>query len=156
MMKILVAVDGSGHSEAVIDEVARRHFPADSEVRVISVVEPPYIGEGGDMQLYDAIESGLRERARAAVEEAATKLRTDEGSRQLSVTTEVFSGSPKGAILKEAEAVGADLIMVGSHGQGMLERCLLGSVSQAVALHATCSVEIVRSPKKQTSESKPQ
>jgi Universal stress protein family len=36
----------------------------------------------------------------------------------------------------------------------MLDRFLLGSVSQAVALHAKCSVEIVRSPKRQTSDSK--
>ena len=100
------------------------------------------------------IEKTARERARAAVEKAAAKLRADEESRQLNVTTEVLSGSPKRVILEEAEAFGADLIVVGSHGHGMLERFLLGSVSQAVALHAKCSVEIVRSPKTQTSESK--
>lgn len=55
-------------------------------------------------------------------------------------------------ILEEAEAFGADLIVVGSHGHGMLERFLLGSVSQAVALHASCSVEIVRGQKTQTSD----
>ena len=110
-MKILVAVDGSGHSAAVVDEIARRHFPADSEVRVISVVESPYsvtpyLDGGGDMQLYQVMESASRESARVAVEKAATKLRADEGSRQLSVTTEVLSGSPKGVILEDAEAFG--------------------------------------------------
>lgn len=43
-----------------------------------------------------------------------------------------------------AEEFRADLIMVGSHGHGAIERFLLGSVSQAVALHAKCSVEIIR------------
>jgi nucleotide-binding universal stress UspA family protein len=37
--------------------------------------------------------------------------------------------------------------VVGSHGRGFWKRLLLGSVSQAVAAHATCSVEIVRDPK---------
>ena len=37
-----------------------------------------------------------------------------------------------------------DLIVVGSHGYRPLKRFLMGSVSQAVALHAQCSVEIVR------------
>jgi nucleotide-binding universal stress UspA family protein len=157
-MKILLAIDGSEHSEAAVDEIARQHFPADSEVRVISVVEPyfpeTFSGEGMNMGLYVEIENTARERARAAVEKAAAKLRADEESRQLNVTTEVMSGSPKRVIIEEAEAFGADLIVVGSHGYGMVERFLLGSVSQAVALHARCSVEIVRSPKTQKSESK--
>ena len=99
------------------------------------------------MPLYAELETLARNRARAAVDTAAATLRTDEGSRQLNVTTTVVSGSPKALILEEAEAFGADLIVVGSHGHGMVERFLLGSVSQAVALHAGCSVEIVRSLK---------
>ena len=158
-MRILLAIDGSGHSEAAVDEIARQHFPADSEVRVISVVEPPYFpesfpGGGVNMSLYAEMDNVARERARAAVDKAAAKLRTNERSRQLNITTEVPSGSPKVVILEEAEAFGADLIVVGSHGHGMFDRFLLGSVSQAVALHAKCSVEIVRRPKTQASESK--
>ena len=157
-MKILLAIDGSESSEAGVDEIARQHFPVDSEVRVISVVEPAYLPEtfsveGGNMSFYVELEKDATVRARAVVEKAAAKLRTDEASRQLNVTAEVLSGSPKRMILEEAEAFGADLIVVGSHGHGMLERFLLGSVSQAVALHAKCSVEIVRSPNTQTSES---
>ena len=51
---------------------------------------------------------------------------------------------PKEAILDEASRWNADLIVVGSHGRGGIDRFLLGSVSEAVALHATCSVEIIR------------
>jgi len=158
-MRILLAIDGSGPSEAAVDEIARQHFPADSQVRVISVVESPnfpetYPGGGVNMIMYEEIEKTGREWARAAVEKAAAKLRVDEEICQVNVTTEVLSGSPKGVILEQADAFGADLIVVGSHGYRMLERFLLGSVSQAVALHARCSVLIVRGPKTQTSESK--
>jgi nucleotide-binding universal stress UspA family protein len=158
-MRILLAIDGSEHSEAAVDEIARRHFPADSEVRVIFVVAPYFPTtyppwDGVDMNLYDQLEKDALERARAAVEKAAAKLRAGDESSKLNVTTGVLSGSPKGVILEEAEAFGADLIVVGSHGHGALGRFLLGSVSQAVALHAKCSVEIVRSQKPQTSESK--
>jgi len=154
VMRILVATDGSEQSEAAVDEIARQHFPADTEVRVISVVEPLSFGEGVDMGLYVEIEKAAHERASAAVEKAAAKFRANEESRQLNVTMEVISGSPKRVILEEAEAFAADLIVVGSHGHGMLERFLIGSVSQGVALHAKCSVEIVRSRKTQPSESK--
>ena len=155
-MRVLLAVDGSDHSGAAIDEIARQHFPPDSEVRVISVVGPPnalttYPSDVVDMDVYVRIENAARERARMAVDNAAAALRAREKSRQLDVTTDVLSGSPKRVILEDAEAFGADLIVVGSHGHGMLDRFLLGSVSQAVALHATCSVEIVRIPKTQSS-----
>ena len=55
-MRILLAIDGSEQSEAAVDEIARQHFPADTEVRVISVVEPPNLGEGVDMSFYVEIE----------------------------------------------------------------------------------------------------
>jgi nucleotide-binding universal stress UspA family protein len=160
-MRILLATDGSEQSEAAVDEIARRQFPVDSEVRVISVFEPLSVLAGSydgsvDMRIYDGMEQAAHERARAAVEKATAKLLADKDDRILNVTMGVLSGSPKRVILEEAERFGADLIVVSSHGHGMLERFLLGSVSQAVALHAKCSVEIVRSPKTSTSESKKQ
>ena len=74
----------------------------------------------------------------------------------MKITSAVPDGPPKRVILEEAEAFGADLIVLGSHGYGAFERFLLGSVSQSVALHAKCSVEIVRRPKTQTSVGKKQ
>ena len=67
-MRILLAIDGSEQSESAVDEIARQHFPADTEVRVISVVEPyfpeTFSGEGMNMSLYVEIENTARERAR--------------------------------------------------------------------------------------------
>ncbi len=157
-MRILLAIDGSGHSEAAVREVDGRHLSAESEVRVISVVEPiqyyyagEYPGAVPSISPYAEVEKASGEGARAAVESATAKLRSNGEARQLRVTTDVISGSPKQVILDEAERFGADLIIVGSHGHGgMVERFLLGSVSLAVAQHARCSVEIVRIPKPET------
>jgi len=155
-MRILLAVDGSAHSDAAVDEIVRQHFPTDSEVRVISAVEPQMFpgmlaGDAANISMYYAeVEKAEREQARVSVDKAAARLRANEHTGCLSVTTSVIFGSAKRAILDEADAFGADLIVVGSHGQGKLERFLLGSVSQAVALHARCSVEIVRTAGAQT------
>jgi nucleotide-binding universal stress UspA family protein len=51
---------------------------------------------------------------------------------------------PKELILKEASDWGAHLIVLGSHGRRGLDRLLLGSVSEAIAAHAPCSVEVIR------------
>jgi nucleotide-binding universal stress UspA family protein len=62
----------------------------------------------------------------------------------LEITTVIKNGHAKEVILDEAEKWGADLIVLGSHGYSGWQRFLLGSVSNAVATHAHCSVEIVR------------
>ena len=50
----------------------------------------------------------------------------------------------KTIIIDEAARLGADLIVLGSHGRHGVDRFLLGSVSEAVAMHAPCSVEVIR------------
>ena len=144
-MKLLLAIDGSECSGAAVDEVARRPWPEDSQVRILSVVEPsaplvaePYMGALG---YFEEVERVKRKEAAEAVESAAERLRA---ASRLQVSTEVLNGSAKRTIVEEAEEWGADLIVVGSHGYRSWERMLLGSVSQAVAAHARCSVEIVR------------
>ena len=148
-MKILLATDGSTFSDAAVEEVIARPWPHDSEVKVISVVEPPSIAATdpwnvtGDYAL--TIVKQLNERAENAVRDAVYKLSNSE-RQSLKVTSEIAQGPPKRLIVEEADRWGADLIVVGSHGYGMWDRLLLGSVSSAVAFHANCSVEIVRRP----------
>lgn len=145
-MRILIAVDGSSCSEAAVQEMTARPFPTGSEMRVISVVEPPT-----PMPTYPPLESDIEtlykfaaDSAKQAVERAVTTLKAGAESRNLRLTSTVLAGSPKRVIIEEAKRYKADLIVVGSHGYRAWERFLLGSVSQAVAAHAPCSVEIVR------------
>jgi nucleotide-binding universal stress UspA family protein len=163
IMKIVAAVDGSEQSDAVVNEIIRRQFPPESELCVLSVVDPAYPALNSpnvgmdiqfiDTQSYDATQGAAHERARSAVDRAVAMLQATAASRHLAVTAKVLFGAPKDTILEESETFGADLIMVGSHGYGMIERVLLGSVSQSVALHAKCSVEIVRRPPTRTGKS---
>jgi universal stress protein A len=52
---------------------------------------------------------------------------------------------PARAILGLAREVGADLIIIGSHGLSGVERLLLGSTSERVVREAKCTVEVARS-----------
>lgn len=147
-MKILLAIDGSPCSERAVREVGRRPWPDDSQLRIISVVEPPaplvaepYMGVSG---YFEEIEQLKHKQADEVVASAARMLRDAECTSQMGIATEVITGSPKRTIVEESEEWGADLIVLGSHGYHTWERMLLGSVSQSVAAHANCSVEIVR------------
>jgi nucleotide-binding universal stress UspA family protein len=150
-MKIMLAVDGSECSDVAVEEVAKRRWPADSALRIISVAETLPLEELELPPRYrEEIERAARRRAQTIVEQAITRLR-DSDARFLPISSTVVIDSPKDAIIEEAERWGADLIVVGSHGYRGPERALLGSVSQAVATQAKCSVEIARR-RQQTSE----
>ncbi|HMG34538.1 MAG TPA: universal stress protein [Blastocatellia bacterium] len=143
-MKILLAVDGSAFSDAAVEEVARRPWPEGSEVKVLHVAERPLIPATEPWALpdnyFEEMDRAAREHARMTVEKAVAKL----AQSKLESSIEVVEGYPKHVITDEAERWGADLIVLGSHGYRGLTKLLLGSVSQAVASHAHCSVEIVR------------
>jgi nucleotide-binding universal stress UspA family protein len=144
-MKILLTTDNSPCSELALQEVIRRPWPPDTEVRVLSVAhalrlvpEPTLTGVG--LHYYSLEQE--QKHASHAVSAAVHKL--GAGAPQLCVTSVVIEGSPCTRIVEEAERWGADLIVLGSHGHGAAMRMLLGSVSHRVILHAPCSVEVVR------------
>jgi nucleotide-binding universal stress UspA family protein len=147
-MKILLAIDGSSFSDAAVSEIAKRPWPAESEVKIISVVEPPLLPTVESWvppdNYIEALEQAGLEQAQSIVGKAADRI-TNEQHDSLRVATEIVKGYPKHAIIDTAETWEADLIVVGSHGYRGLTRLWLGSVSQAIASHAKCSVEIVRS-----------
>lgn len=133
--RVLLATDGSETSNQAARAVAARPWPEGSEFRVISVAEPW------------AIKSS-RVRQEKSPQEAVSNAEQVLGSAGLKATGEVLSGKPREAILEEAKNWAADLIVVGSHGRRGIKKLLLGSVSEAVAMNAHCSVVVVRGSRK--------
>lgn len=104
---------------------------------------PELMATGGNLNNYfEEFISGAKKLGDKIVSEASDVLKSK--NEALNITTAVVSGLPKSAILEKAEDWKADLIVVGSQGQGALSRLLLGSVSQYLATHAKCSVLIAR------------
>jgi nucleotide-binding universal stress UspA family protein len=62
-------------------------------------------------------------------------------------------GEPGSTILAVAEEIGADLIVMGTHGRTGLRRLLMGSVAEHVVRHASCPVLTVRTPVEMLSSS---
>ena len=80
--------------------------------------------------------------AEKAVAEAEQILRS--AGLQVFEGPSIQPGTPNEQILREAERWAADLIVVGSHGARGFRQFLIGSVSEYVAMHASCSVEVHR------------
>jgi len=133
-MNILLAIDPSGASDSAVGEVAARPWPSNTKIFVLSVIDPP------NVTVIPSLVQSATEAARALVRNAADRLI----GRGFDTSTHVILDHPRTAIVEYAEQWGADLIVVGSHGQGAIMRFLMGSVAQAAVRHAQCSVEVVR------------
>lgn len=150
-MKILVATDGSDCSVAALHSVTKRPWPDGSLFKVLCVEE--LIVPDGQIagyplasvypqSLLEELTTQSRDRATSAVKTASETLQST-GMKVLHDHAMPL-GEPRAVILDTAKAWGADLIVLGSHGRRGMDRFLLGSVSEAVAIHAQCSVEVIR------------
>lgn len=124
---ILLATDGSEYSDAAIDAAGRVARQARLPVKVVSVVTSSHSEE-------------RRQEAKRAVAVALERLK----GLGVEAECQVEEGRPDDAIIKAAEAAGADLIIIGSHGRAGLRKILLGSVAERVIGHAPCSVLIIK------------
>ena len=144
-MKILLAIDDSKFSRAALQMLLGQYNPQKAVVRVLHVVEPldtPYYPELSTP--YPAnLQDIHRERMKAGrelVDEAVKKVR----KAGFQVDGSVKSGHVRNVAVDVAKKWHANLIVMGSHGRTGLKKLLLGSVSDHVARHAHCSVQIVR------------
>lgn len=140
---ILVPVDGSETAQKAVEKAAGLAKAFGSRVTAIYVIDPyPFSGLGSDFA-YGQAEylSAATAEAREATEAAQATL---AGAGVAATTQVIEAHAPWRGILDTAKAVGADLIVMGSHGRRGLEKIVLGSVAQRVLSHAHLPVFIVR------------
>jgi nucleotide-binding universal stress UspA family protein len=154
IMKILIAYDGSGSSDAALDDLTRAGLPSEGvEALVVTIAEvwlPPPDGEDGVHRHF--LTEGLKRRYEESLGlvEAAAKQAESAAERvrghfpNWDVKSRSTYGSPAWEILGCAEEFAPDLIVVGAKGCSALERVLLGSVSQKVVTEAQCPVRVAR------------
>jgi nucleotide-binding universal stress UspA family protein len=149
-MKILVPVDGSPGSAAAVREVAHCPLARGSTIELLYIVHSrvPVIPDFPPWAFTVASAHGeiVREQMQQAPElldAAARYLQVHQ--HEATVVTKTVEGAPTKEILSEAAALGADRIVLGSHGRGRADRAILGATAGAVAAEAPCTVHIARS-----------
>lgn len=139
---ILVPVDGSATAFSAVDNAQALAKAFGSEVTTVYVIDPyPFTGVGADFAYgQDQYLTAATAEANAAVDAVAARLE-EAGVKVHKRVVEANSASR--GILEAAQAVGADLIVMGSHGRRGLEKLVLGSVAQRVLSGATLPVLVV-------------
>ncbi|AQZ99550.1 universal stress protein [Comamonas kerstersii] len=140
---ILVPVDGSETSLQAVSKAAELAKVFNSEVTAVYVLDPyPFTGVGADFAY------GQAQYLSAATAEANKALEdVTERMKDTGVTVKTLVGEGHAiheGIVRVGENVGADLIVMGSHGRRGLEKLVLGSVAQRVLQTAKVPVLVVR------------
>jgi nucleotide-binding universal stress UspA family protein len=146
-MKILLAVDGSPHSEMAIKTLKALQLPHQTEVTVMTVV-PEHTFLGAITLYMLSGTAAARKRAHKAQEQKAAELLKKPVEAMLGSGVKAESlvcwGRPAEQIIKQAHEMRADLVVVGAKGRDDSPRFPIGSVAQKVMKYASPSVLLVR------------
>lgn len=139
---ILVPVDFSDCSIEALEYAVQAARVFAASVTILHVLEPASYGL--DFTLSHA---GDAQRARTVLETRLDDFATLFREQGLTAGASLKSGVPGSAIVENAQAVGADLIVMGTHGRRGFSHLVSGSVAEAVLRQAPCPVLTVKSPK---------
>lgn len=142
---ILVPTDFSAASKKALDYADALAATFHSRVTLIHVIEPmvlppeygylpPYSPEDEALQV-DAVRKQLLEKASGL-----------DSARQTEVVVRV--GRPWHEVVNAVGDLGADLLVITTHGRTGLRHMLMGSVAEKIVRHATCPVLVVRPEEK--------
>ena len=124
MKWILCAVDGSEQSHAAAERAVELAEKLGEGLVLLYVVEPPSLPAAAVPALATLVDDHATW-AQNYLNDLAKELRRPG----LEVSTQVVAGTPVDAIVHFASRPGIDMVVVGSHGRGMVARFLLGSVA---------------------------
>jgi nucleotide-binding universal stress UspA family protein len=141
---ILVPVDFSPHAEQALDYAVALASKLDATVHVLNVIGIPTLGVP---ELGVALTSSVIDQIVKDNQEALEKLVSARKGQAKLAEPQLKTGDARDIILHAAEELGADLIVMGTHGRRGLSRALLGSVAEMIVRTAPVPVLTVRARK---------
>jgi nucleotide-binding universal stress UspA family protein len=139
---IVVGTDGSQTARLAVERAARLAEESGAELHLVSAYRSPTVMVTAPEVAVVVDQEEWRVAAQQDVERQLSSVEAALGPK-LTVTTHALPSDPAKAICETAQAVDADLIVVGNKGMKGMRR-VLGSVPSWVAHHAPCDVLIVQ------------
>lgn len=141
MQRILVPVDFSPDTSAVIEEACRLAKATGGSILLLHVAapDPDFVSYGAGPPTVRAQAAHHLHEARVELERRTAQIQ----ARGIRVDPVLLRGPTIATIIEHAGKVDTDLIVVGSHGRGALGRLALGSVSEGLLRQARRPVLVV-------------
>jgi universal stress protein A len=151
---LLAPVDFSNYSAKALDYVRAFAAQFGAEVVLVHVVEPTVIPDNFGIvpPSYEEVGTALVKAAEVRLSRLAEEVSAKSGT----VRQVVRTGRAPWEIVRVAEEVEADLIVITTHGYTGLKHVLMGSTAELIVRHAPCPVLTVRDPEHDFVERRPQ
>jgi nucleotide-binding universal stress UspA family protein len=147
--RILVPTDFSPLAQPAFDQAADLARRYAASVVVLHVAQVPTLLTPGVL-----FREGLLTNQDAQIERQLADAREAMRLRGIGrITTKSMIGDPAAAILHEIDALGIDLVVMGSHGRTGWRHAIMGSIAERVVREARCPVLIVRPPNREPGKS---
>jgi len=153
--KILYATDLSENSAYAFRYAVNSAQKHDAKIHILHVLEEI---KTNILAAYYELEKlqEMREKGKQEVRDRIQKrletfcqreLMKDPECRDMVASTEVVEGDPAAEILRKADELGVDLVVMGTHGKGLLEHAFLGSVAEKILHRIKIPVLTIPIPK---------
>lgn len=137
---ILVPTDFSDNATQALDYAVALAAKLDATVHVLNVIGAQMLG----IELGVALTSSMVDSILEGNQQELNRLVAARAGRAKFGPTVLKFGDARDSILATAAEVGADLVVMGTHGRSGLTRLVIGSVAEAVVRMAPCPVLLVR------------
>ncbi|CAN5640048.1 universal stress protein [soil metagenome] len=143
-MKVIVALDQTDYAKHIVDAVASSHYPLDTQIKILTVVEPLHWDSACCLEWNKEAANAQEKRKHLANEIAmGARLKIQKASPHCNVHVEIRFGDPKEEIITSATEWMADRLIVGAHGHSP-NRFFHGSVARSIAQYCGCTVQLIR------------
>jgi nucleotide-binding universal stress UspA family protein len=140
--QVAVAMDFSPDSVAALRAAAR--LAPGAELAAVHAFDLPFEGKLLAAGIRDDEIQHYRAQARLDAMRGIERAAVEAGLDPMRVSRVVQQGHAGRTVLEQAEHLGADLIVLGKHGESGLEELMLGSVTRHVLSDAKCDVLVAR------------
>lgn len=136
--KILVAYDGSEGAKLALGKASEISKAAKAEIHIVAVGRIPEYAE--TVSEVEEEKEQAKSYYSKIMEEAANKLK----QQGFTPSVHIDFGKPADTILRIAEDLRVDLLVLGTHPHSVVRRRVLGATVDKVIDHAHCSVLVIR------------
>jgi nucleotide-binding universal stress UspA family protein len=137
---ILVPTDGSAATNRAVDHAVELAGVHDATLHALYVVNTATFASLPMESSFEGVASMLDREGEAALD-AVESIADEAGVR---IERSLVDGSPAREIVRYAEDEGCDLVIMGTHGRGGIDRLLLGSVTERVVRSSNVPVLTIR------------